>query len=97
MSGVDDVSRWESALAGLDVLPRQRVSVYGSWLWWRLGRARRRGLSRRELVGLLRTGMCAQSVLSLLHCRGVSPVGGPPGRRWPPSSRAAIRPCSATC
>ncbi|QIS20010.1 hypothetical protein [Nocardia terpenica] len=75
MSGGDDVSRWESALAGLDTFPRQRVSVYGSWLWWRLGRVGHRGLSRRELVGLLRTGMCAQSVLSLLHCRGVSPVG----------------------
>ncbi|WP_280377322.1 hypothetical protein [Nocardia wallacei] len=59
-----------AALAGeLDRFARHRLSLYGSWLWWRLDRAQRRGLTRRELVRILTAGMCAQSVLSLLPRR----------------------------
>lgn len=50
----------------LDRFARHRLSLYGSWLWWRLDRAQRRDLPRRELVRILTAGMCAQSVLSLL-------------------------------
>lgn len=55
--------------AELDRFPRHRISLYGSWLWWRLDPIQRRDLGRRELVGLLTAGMCAQSVLSLLGMR----------------------------
>ncbi len=58
--------------AELDRFHRHRLSLYGSWLWWRLDRSQRRGLSRRELVRVLTAGMCAQSVLSLLPEHGAA-------------------------
>ncbi len=65
-SAAYDFDRCPASAVSLDQLVRQQVWPYGCWLWWCLDPVQRRGMSRRELLALLRTGMCAQSILSLL-------------------------------